>query len=135
MTAASTSASGTARSKTANFVCLTIDDEDPTAATEPKQALWTYTQLGGFYWAGAYAHGDYVLVGTDDGQSGYTSATANLLVFDKTSGEVVDSKTGYVGDIRSNVSYDAATDRVYFTLQGRTFLQRADRLDKRQDQD
>ena len=107
--------------KTANFVCLTIDDEDPTAATEPKQALWTYTQLGGFYWAGAYAHGDYVLVGTDDGQSGYTSATANLLVFDKTSGEVVDSKTGYVGDIRSNVSYDAATDRVYFTSKGGHF--------------
>ncbi len=62
-----------------------------------------------------------MLVGTDDGQSGYTSATANLLVFDKTSGEVVDSKTGYVGDIRSNVSYDAATDRVYFTSKGGHF--------------
>ena len=104
-----------------NFVCLTIDDEDPAATTEAKQALWTYTQLGGFYWAGAYAHGDYVLVGTDDGQSGYTSATANLLVFDKTSGEVVDSKTGYVGDIRSNVAYDATTDRVYFTSKGGWF--------------
>ena len=107
--------------KTANFVCLTIDDEDPTATTEAKQALWTYTQLGGFYWAGAYAHGDYVVVGTDDGQSGYTSATANLLVFNKTSGEVVDSKTGYVGDIRSNVAYDADTDRVYFTSKGGHF--------------
>ena len=107
--------------KTANFVCLTIDDEDPATTTEAKQALWTYTQLGGFYWAGAYAHGDYVVVGTDDGQSGYTSATANLLVFDKTTGEVVDSKTGYVGDIRSNVAYDATTDRVYFTSKGGYF--------------
>ena len=107
--------------KTANFVCLTIDDEDPTATTEAKQALWTYTQLGGFYWAGAYAHGDYVVVGTDDGQSGYTSATANLLVLNKTTGEVVDSKTGYVGDIRSNVAYDATTDRVYFTSKGGYF--------------
>ena len=104
-----------------NFVCLTIDDEDPTAKTEAKQALWTHTQPGGFYWAGAYAHGDYVLVGTDDGQSGYTSPTANLLVFDKTSGEVVDSKTGYIGDIRSNVAYDADTDRVYFTSKGGHF--------------
>ena len=107
--------------KEANFVCLTIDDEDPASATEAKQALWFHTQKGGFYWAGAYAHGSYVVVGTDDGQSGYNSATANLLVFDKTSGELVDSKTGYTGDIRSNIAYDEASDRIYFTSKGGYF--------------
>lgn len=107
--------------KNANFVCLTVDDEDPTQTNEAKLPLWTYTQTGGFYWAGAYVHGDYVLVGTDDGLSGYSSATANLLVFNKHNGELVSSKTGYVGDIRSNVAYDEATDRVYFTSKGGWF--------------
>ena len=105
--------------KNANFVCLTADDEDPSKTDEAKPALWTYTQMGGFYWAGAYVHGDYVLVGTDDGsrQGNYTP-TANLLVFNRYNGKLVDSKTGYVGDIRSNVSYDADSDRVYFTSKG-----------------
>ena len=111
----------------ANFVCLTVDDEDPSKTDEAKTALWTYTQAGGFYWAGAYVHGDYVLVGTDDGQSGYSSATANLLVFNRYNGKLVDSKTGYVGDIRSNVSYDADTDRIYFTSKGGWFY--SERID------
>ena len=105
--------------KNANFVCLTADDEDPSKTDEAKTALWTYTQMGGFYWAGAYVHGDYVLVGTDDGSAtGNYTPTANLLVFNRYNGKLVDSKTGYVGDIRSNVSYDADSDRVYFTTKG-----------------
>ena len=113
--------------KDANFVCLTVDDEDPSKTDEAKTPLWSYTQAGGFYWAGAYVHGDYVIVGTDDGQSGNTSATANLLVFNKYNGQLVDSKTGYVGDIRSNVAYDADTDRIYFTSKGGWFY--SERID------
>lgn len=102
-------------SKPANFVCLTADYE----GTSAKEALWRYTSDGGFYWAGAYANDKYVVVGTDDGQSGYTSQTAKLVVFDKRTGEIVDSKEGYTGDIRSNIAY--ADGRVYFTSKGGYF--------------
>lgn len=102
-------------SKPANFVCLTADYEGSTT----KEALWRYTSQGGFYWAGAYANDKYVVVGTDDGQSGYTSQTAKLVVFDKRTGEIVDSKEGYTGDIRSNIAY--ADGRVYFTSKGGYF--------------
>lgn len=102
-------------SKPANFVCLTADYE----GTSTKEALWRYTSDGGFYWAGAYANDKYVVVGTDDGQSGYTSQTAKLVVFDKRTGEIVDSKEGYTGDIRSNIAY--ADGRVYFTSKGGYF--------------
>lgn len=99
----------------ANFVCLTADYE----GTSTKEALWRYTSKGGFYWAGAYANDKYVVVGTDDGQSDYTSQTAKLVVFDKFTGEIVDSKTDYTGDIRSNIAY--ADGRVYFTSKGGYF--------------
>ena len=99
----------------ANFVCLTADYE----GTSAKEALWRYTSQGGFYWAGAYANDKYVVVGTDDGQSGYTSQTAKLVVFDKRTGEIVDSKESYTGDIRSNIAY--ADGRVYFTSKGGYF--------------
>lgn len=102
-------------SKPANFVCLTADYE----GTSAKEALWRYTSQGGFYWAGAYANDKYVVVGTDDGQSGYTSQTAKLVVFNKRTGEIVDSKEGYTGDIRSNIAY--ADGRVYFTSKGGHF--------------
>lgn len=99
----------------ANFVCLTADYE----GTSAKEALWRYTSQGGFYWAGAYANDKYVVVGTDDGQSGHTSQTAKLVVFNKLTGEIVDSKEGYTGDIRSNIAY--ADGRVYFTSKGGYF--------------
>ena len=99
----------------ANFVCLTADYE----GTSAKEALWRYTSQGGFYWAGAYANDKYVVVGTDDGQSGYTSQTAKLVVFNKRTGEIVDSKEDYTGDIRSNIAY--ADGRVYFTSKGGYF--------------
>ena len=55
----------------ANFVCLSVTDEDPSSRLEQKIPTWTHTQTGGFYWAGAYVCDDFLLIGTDDGQSGY----------------------------------------------------------------
>ena len=55
-----------------------MTDEDPTATEESKISTWSYTRAGGFYWAGAYATEQFVLVGTDDGQSGYSSESASL---------------------------------------------------------
>ena len=102
----------------ANFVCLTADDEKPNRKTEPKIPLWSCTNDGGFYWAGAYANDKYVMVTTDDGYSGYSHNTGKLLIFDKRTGELTDSRTTYTGDLRSNVAYDKASGRIFFTSKG-----------------
>lgn len=102
----------------ANFVCLSVTDEDPARTDESKISSWTYARAGGFYWAGAYATEQYVLVGTDDGQGGNSSETASLLVFDRFTGELMDSHDGIRGDIRSNVSYESDSDRFFFTSKG-----------------
>ena len=46
----------------ANFVCLSVTDEDPADTMEAKLPTWTHTHGGGFYWAGAYVCDDFVLV-------------------------------------------------------------------------
>lgn len=105
----------------ANFVCLSITDEDPSQAGESKAASWYHTVVGGYYWAGAYVAEDYLLVGTDDGSAGYTAQTSRLLLLDNRTGEVLDSWEGLNGDVRSTVVYDAATNACYFTSKGGSF--------------
>ena len=102
----------------ASFVCLSLTDEDPTNQTEAKAETWRYVRKGGFYWAGAYVGSDYVLVGTDDGEDGYTSDTASLLLLDPKSGELLASMDGFTGDIRCSVCYDQKTNAFYFTSKG-----------------
>ena len=103
----------------ANYVCLSVTDEDPTSTTEQKLPRWTYTSKGGFYWAGAYVCDDFLLVGTDDGQAGYLSDSASLLCLDAKSGAELDRIDGLRGDIRSNISH--ADGRYYFTSKGGYF--------------
>ena len=106
----------------ANFVCVSVTDEDPENPKEEKLASWTYTQAGGFYWAGAYVEGDYVYVGTDDGASGYTTGYAHLISFDKISGKVISNVTmPNVGDIRSSIT--CSDGRLYFTSKGGYFYE------------
>ena len=105
----------------ANFVCISITDEDPTDTTEEKEASWYYTSKGGYYWAGAFASSDYVIVGTDDGTNDGDSPTSRLLLFDPMSGKLLDSIEGLNGDIRSTVVYDEKTDAFYFTSKGGSF--------------
>ncbi|WP_373216146.1 PQQ-binding-like beta-propeller repeat protein [Ruminococcus sp. 5_1_39BFAA] len=105
----------------ANFVCLSITDEDPGQEKERKSASWYYTQAGGFYWAGAYTAGDYVLVGTDDGTNTCTSQTSSMLMLDAKTGTILDCWSGLNGDIRSSVVYDSATNAYYFTSKGGSF--------------
>lgn len=106
--------------KDANFACISVTDENPDETTEAKLASWTYCRAGGFYWAGAYVseNGKYVVVGTDDGVSGSKTESASLLVFEAATGKLVDSWDGIRGDIRSNVSHDPQSDRVFFTSKG-----------------
>lgn len=105
----------------ANFVCLSITDENPAKTKEPKTASWYYTQAGGFYWAGAYVCDDYVIVGTDDGKGGYISQTSKLLLLDSLSGKVLDAWENLNADVRSTVVYDTVTNAYYFTSKGGTF--------------
>ncbi len=105
----------------ANYVCISITDEDINKEKEAKVPTWIHTQKGGFYWAGAYVSDDYLLVGTDDGDKGYSSNTAQILSLDPLSGKVIDHLDGIVGDMRSSVAYDKGTDRFYFTSKGGYF--------------
>lgn len=105
----------------ANFVCLSVLDEVPDETNEEKAAEWTYTQTAGFYWSGAYACDGFVLVGTEDGESGSYSQTSSLLSFDPISGELIDRIDGLNGDIRSSIVYDDVSGRYYFTSKGGSF--------------
>ena len=118
-----------AEDRDAHFVCLSITDEDPAQTLEQKLPTWTVTRRGGFYWAGAYVNDDFVLVGTDDGQSGCIDSTgapnrsSALLMLDPRTGALLDSREGLPGDIRSAVSYDSRTDAYYFATKGGYFCQ------------
>lgn len=98
-----------------NFVCIDVKDEDPTKTDEAKSAKWTYTNVGGFYWTGAYATDKFIVVGSDNGTD--DNSPSKVRTFDKKTGKVIDSKEA-VGDIRSSVSYDKDTDAYYFTTKG-----------------
>ena len=105
----------------ANFVCLSVTDEDPSREKEAKAASWYHTARGGFYWAGAYVSDSFVLVGTDDGTNYGDSQTSKLLMFDRRSGRLLDSCDNLDGDLRSTVVYDTETDAYYFTAKGGSF--------------
>lgn len=102
----------------ANFICLSITDEDITQTKENKCASWYYTQQGGYYWAGAYVSDDYVMVGTDDGTNSGKSQTSRVLLLEPKTGMLLDSWEGLNGDIRSSIVYDSETNAHYFTSKG-----------------
>ena len=65
---------------------------------------------------------DYLLIGTDDGASGYTSGKARLLSFNPRTGELLDEwKMGVPGDIRSSIT--AYNGKYYFTNKGGYFFE------------
>lgn len=118
----------------AEFVCLSVTDEDPTRPDEVKSASWVH-EGSGYYWAGAYVgNGNagaievaskqartYIVVGSDDGKSTGT-AYGELLSLDPINGRVIDSiKDTFVGDIRSTIMFDKETARYYFVTKGGYF--------------
>ena len=107
--------------KQANFVCLSVTDEDPAQERERKSASWTYTAAG-FYWAGACVSDGFLLVTTDDGAAGYTTEHGEILSLDTHTGCLLDRQAAPgTGDLRSSVCYDASTDAYYFTSKGGDF--------------
>ncbi len=109
-------------SKNANFACISVTDEDPARTDEEKIAAWTHSQMGGFYWAGAYVDDDYLYIGTDDGSAEGTSTNTHLLSIDKRTGKIVDDVAlPGGGDIRCSVTcYDG---KLYFTSKGGYFYE------------
>ena len=100
-----------------SYFCLSVTDEDPSKGDETKYCTWKYNHKGGFYWAGSYASGDYLVFGSDDGsgEKNYTS-TAILYSVNTHTGLLLDKLTGLNGDIRSTVVYN--NGYVYFTTKG-----------------
>lgn len=113
----------------ASFVCVSATDENPSSGNETKYASWRYVSKGGFYWAGAYVCDEFVLIDTDDGESGYTDGHASILSLDPASGAVLGSITlPHPGDARSSVTFvpdeeNGATPAgtAYFTTKGGYF--------------
>ncbi len=106
----------------ANYVCLSVTDEEPAKLKEEKLPTWTYTSKGGFYWAGAFVNDNFAIIGTDDGESGCTTGKARIVTFSTKTGKVIDEITmPNVGDIRSTIVYDAESDEYYFTSKGGYF--------------
>lgn len=105
----------------ADFVCVSAFDEDPSKPDEEKVATWTYTKVGGFYWAGPYVCDDYVLVASDNGIASDASGNGSLLSFNPRTGKLLDKNDNVVGDSRSTICYDKDTDKYYFTSKGGYF--------------
>lgn len=109
-------------SQAANYVCVSITDENPLEQTEEKLSSWTYTGMGGFYWAGAYVCDEYMLVGTDDGCPGYTTGYAHVISMEPKSGKIIaDIKLPFTGDVRSNITL--YNGKYYFTSKGGYFYE------------
>lgn len=102
----------------ANYVCLTVKDEDTAQPDETKTAEWTKTVPGGFYWAGSVVVGDAVIFGTDDGAGG-SSGDSHICALNRKTGEEISvlTLTG-AGDQRSSMAYSEERGRVYFTTKG-----------------
>ena len=113
----------------ANYVCLSVTDEDPDKPLEAKTATWRYTKAGGFYWAGAYVSKNFMLLGTDDGEQGYTNGCGSILLMDPKTGRVLDRTDKPRGDVRSSICY--ADGAYYATSKGGDFIRITLSADKR----
>ncbi len=106
--------------KDANFVALSVTDEDPSKINEEKVATWTHKVKGGYYWSGCYVSDNFLLIGTDDGDD-WIAPTSSLLSLDPMTGKVIDEVNELNGDIRSAITYDEKSDKYYFTSKGGSF--------------
>lgn len=102
--------------KDANYVCIKAEDEDRTKGDELKEATWSITNAGGYYWAGGLAVGNYLVFGGDDGVSEGSNASSTLRCVNKYTGDVVSTLSlGGMGDQRSAICYAPETGQIYFT--------------------
>ena len=110
---------GTWNSETAagSYFCLSVTDEDPSRGDETKYCTWKYSHKGGFYWAGSYTNGTYLVFGSDDGNTeGNYSDSSILYSVAARSGILLDKLEGLKGDIRTSIVYE--NGYVYFATKG-----------------
>jgi|GEM_PF-3169333 len=96
------------------YVCLSVTDEDTENATETKSVTWKHAATGGYYWSGGVVRGDYIIFGSDNGVT-EKEGVSKIYAVNRITGAQADVMEGPVGDQRSGIAYDAATDRLYFT--------------------
>lgn len=106
--------------KNDQYVCIDVKDEDPNTTDEEKSPKWIFTNKSGFYWAGAYATDDFVVLGMENAKAN-TTDPARIVTLDKNSGSVIDTEYTVGGGVRSTISYDKDTDAYYFTSNGGYF--------------
>ena len=96
------------------------------------ELVWSYESPGGFYWNGAVAVGDAIIVGTQDGVnnndvtgvSGLGLADADIISFDKKTGKIISRVTlPDASDICSTIVHekpekDGDKGRIYWTSCG-----------------
>ncbi len=92
---------------------------------EPGDLIWQYKSKGGFYWNGAIAIGNAVIVGTQDGVNNNdvtgamstVKADSHILALNKKTGDVItDIKLDDAGDICSGIVWDKnGTGRIYWS--------------------
>ncbi len=83
MTAVSTKDSATmVQEKNDQYVCIDVKDEDPDTTDEEKSPKWIFTNKSGFYWAGAYATDDFVVLGMENAKAN-TTDPARIVTLDK----------------------------------------------------
>jgi PKD repeat protein len=70
------------------------------------------TSNAGYYWSGACVVGDYLVYGGDDGHLVSVNKYTGTAVEDVSTSMIFDSGTG---NIRSSLSYDQSTGRLYFS--------------------
>lgn len=97
--------------RNANYVCLSVKDENKKETHEAKKAVWSYKSLGGFYWAGCVTVGDNVIFGCDDGTV-YANKASKVVSLNKKTGKLTDTMP-IVGDQRSSMTYFGG--KLYFT--------------------
>ena len=93
----------------ADFVCL------PADGSGEQTAVWTFCSAGGFYRTGALLLGDYVIVGSDNGQRvDRPDASSHVYSLHKQTGRLA-SDLVTSGDIRAGIGYDSETGACYTT--------------------
>lgn len=96
----------------ANYVSLSVKDENPKEKTEEKEPRWVYTAKGGFYAAGCAVTEKFVLFGKDNGER-QSLGKSKIISLNKTNGRLADTLS-VKGDIRSGVVY-SKEEKAFYT--------------------
>ncbi len=90
--------------KEASYVCLDVSPE----ADGVKEATWTFSNSGGFYWAGAYVNDQAVVFGMEANEEG----NSKVVSLDPATGAVL-SEVEVSGSVRTSVAHDPQSDLLY----------------------